>query len=59
MSVASSVIDSIIKQFNKKDYYEDDNKFQEYLERQREINSRKHKMMYPFHKSIKNSQILI
>jgi acetyl esterase/lipase len=52
MSVASSVIDSIIKQFNKKDYYEDDNKFQEYLERQREINSRKHKMMYPFHKSI-------
>ena len=52
MSIASGVIDAIIKQFNKKDIYEDDVKFQEYLEKQRRVNSKKHSLIYPFHKSI-------
>jgi len=52
MSVASSVIDSIIKQFNKKSYFEDDVKFQDYLEKQKTQNRKKHKLVYPFNKSI-------
>lgn len=52
MSIRSSVIDAILKQFNSKKVFEDDAKFEDYIERKRKINMKKYSLIYPFSKSI-------
>lgn len=48
MSIASGIISGIIKRFNNKKFYEDDDAFQEYLDKKRISNSKSYNLRYPF-----------
>lgn len=52
MSIRSSLIDILMKQFNSKRDYTDDKKFADYLNKKRESNSKPYKLKYTFNKSI-------